>query len=164
MFNTVIFKLAIILLAINALSACDPTEKSAEPVVTSTAFSCLTSQSSCVIDTELGLIRVEFSGETLQGKLKTELPFQISIQFDSVNPVDTLPSVQGHLEGITMFMGKLPVFFKENKVGNSLVAETLLASCHEEVMKWRLWLQLESNDADGVKQQTVFIDFESIQT
>jgi len=164
MFNTVFFKLSIILLAINTLSACNPTEKTAEPVVTSTVFSCLTSQSSCVIDTELGQIRVEFSGETLQGKLKTELPFHIALQFEGINSADTLQGAQGHLEGITMFMGKVPVLFQQNKVGHRLVASSLLASCHKEVMQWRLWLQLEIIHAGGVKKQAVFIDFDSIQS
>ncbi len=61
-----------------------------------------------------------------------------------------------------MFMGKIPVFFqRDHNEINSMVAQSLLASCSEEVMTWRLWFQVEITVDGKVQQQNFFIDFDS---
>jgi len=158
-------KVTIILICIFNVLACNPVEPhSAQHSVQQIQkypFSCLSSQSRCVVETELGQVSIEFSGLTEQGKLKTELPFQIQLQFEPGDKNHQLMTMESYLEGTTMFMGKVPVFFEQSLTKNKAKAETLLASCSEAVMTWRLWLTIDISVGDKVKQQRFFIDFDS---
>ena len=61
-----------------------------------------------------------------------------------------------------MFMGKIPIFFEMDKdLANSMIAESLLANCSEDVMTWRLWFQVEITADGKIQQQNFFIDFDS---
>lgn len=125
----------------------------------STPAQCINSQSQCEIATKSGSFLVKFSQINLSDKVKTELPFTIELsQMATDNPqlADT-SNVSAYLEGKDMFMGKVPVFFKQGLKGNVLEAESLLASCSEEHMVWRLWV---TTDVGGVPE-TFFVDFTS---
>ncbi len=154
-------KAVLILVCIFNILACKPVEKKSLENKQAYPFYCLSSQSNCLFDTELGQFSVEFSGLTAQGKLKTDLPFQIQLQFEPRDKNHQLTTIQSYLEGKTMFMGKIPVFFEQDAIKNNAKAETLLASCSEEVMTWRLWLQIEIAADGEVQQQNFFIDFDS---
>jgi hypothetical protein len=129
-------------------------------------FECLTSQSICEAKTIFGKISVKFN----VGKVLTEHPFSIRVELkkdhllnDNFSPKD-LYSVVGYMEGKTMFMGKIPLFFSEDITTeqNYFVAETMLGSCSENNMVWRLWLTVEKKSENNDKQQTsFFIDFQS---
>ena len=155
------FKSIIIIITAFNLLACKPVENNSVKKAQDYPFSCLSSQSSCLFETELGQFSVEFSGLAEQGKLKTELPFQIQLQFEPRDKEYQLTTIASYLEGTTMFMGKVPVFFEQGTAKNTATAETLLASCSEEVMTWRLWLTINISVGDEVKQQDLFIDFDS---
>ena len=77
-------------------------------------------------------------------------------------------SVVGYIEGKTMFMGKIPLFFNhqlQNNEHNQFIAETMLGSCSEDSMIWRLWLTLEMADVNNKKHQTTFfVDVESTRS
>jgi len=153
----------VILLAFNIL-ACEPVPLASEKIKTQhqTSFSCLSSQNQCEINSEFGLFSIQFSGQNEQGRIKTEMPFQIQLQFDANNEKYQLKKVSSYLEGKTMFMGKIPVFFQLDEImDNVMVAETLLASCSAELMTWRLWFKLEILAEGEIKQQNIFVDFES---
>jgi len=176
-----VFRVFVILLAAIQLSACGQANKSklTERVAAQklTSF-CLTTQSQCVISTKLGDFEVKFSQaqpNTLTGKkaavnseeplqqIKTELPFSMTVtMINSENLINEIQTVSGHLEGKDMFMGKVPVFFTKNDQGNNFRAKSLLASCSEDVMVWRLWLTVQLADEQKSEQQ-FFIDFESLR-
>jgi len=155
------FKFIIITVIIFNMLACKPVEKNSAQQIQKYPFSCLSSQSRCLVETELGQISITFSGLVEQGKLKTELPFQIQLQFEPRDKNHQLTTIESYLEGRTMFMGKVPVFFEQSPIKNKAKAETLLASCSEAVMTWRLWLTIDVSVGDKVKQQSLFIDFDS---
>lgn len=58
-----------------------------------------------------------------------------------------------------MYMGKIPLFFTQNKP-QRFSASTILGSCAEEEMVWRMWLIISDNTHQE-KVQKVFIDFKS---
>lgn len=104
------------------------------------------------------------------GKVLTEHPFDIRVELkkdhllkDNFSAEDSY-SVVGYMEGKTMFMGKIPLSFTEDITTekNYFVAETMLGSCSEDNMVWRLWLTVEKKSANNDKEQTsFFIDFQS---
>jgi len=155
-------KVIVILICIFNVLACNPVEKKSSKLDQQTSFMCLSSQSSCDIDTEFGALSAVFSGNTEHGKLKTELPFQIQVQLSALDK-QQLVSIESYLEGKSMFMGKIPVFFNDTPTPNLKQAETLLASCSDEIMTWRLWLEIKVNSGNELKTQKVFIDFDSIR-
>lgn len=156
-------KIVIVFLTIFNLLGCNPVKQASnkESSESTVPFHCLKSQSRCEVMTEPGRISITFSGNETQGKLKTELPFQIQFSLGSIPENYQVTTVVGHLEGKSMYMGKIPVFFeKEKKVW---IAQSLLASCAEEVMTWQLHIKFEML-ADGKKhQQGFFIDFDSVR-
>ena len=137
---------------------------------------CLTSQSQCQISTEYGDFEVTFSQvpvvddnaaenapDSVLQNIRTEQPF--SIIFKAINPSNLsakISTVSGHLEGKEMFMGKVPVFFNKAVQDDKFTANSLLASCSEDIMVWRLWLTVTLADKEN-SEQTFFIDFESIR-
>lgn len=158
-------KAIIAILFIFNLLACNPIQQAPQKKSTSTQspFSCLGSQSRCEVITDLGTFVIQFSGEVEQGRIKTELPLYIQVTFNGKDNHVKLKSVNSHLEGKDMFMGKIPVFFEIDELINNVTAETLLASCSEEVMTWRLWFAVEIEETGMVNQQNFFIDFDSVR-
>ena len=157
-------KVVITVLFIFNILACEPLQQASTRGTTQPTpnFTCLTTQSECDIESEFGRFNILLSGEMAQGRIKTELPFQVQIRLDAINKSYKLKQVISYLEGKDMFMGKIPVFFKpEPSNANVWVAQSLLASCSEKQMTWRLWLQVEIIVEGQVKQQGLFIDFES---
>jgi len=138
-------------------------------------FQCISDQSRCEVITEFGTVLVKFNVE----KVLTELPFSILVEFkessllaNEINQKDKQKKkhyenlkVLGYMEGKTMFMGKIPLFFDnqlEDKKHNQFIAETMLGSCSEDRMTWRIWITLEMNDVNNEKEHTTFfIDFPS---
>jgi len=165
-----VFKVIIYILVLFQLSACEKASKSTvstKKQVTDAA--CLTTQSQCQVNTELGSFLVKFSQsqsnlskEGLQ-QIQTEQPFSITL--NSVNSdlsMNKIKAVSAYLEGKDMFMGKVPVLFNKEEVSDMFVASSLLASCSEDIMVWRLWLTVKmANQQDS--EQSFFIDFESIR-
>lgn len=146
------------------LFACNPVQQASQQksTLSKVPFICIASQSRCEVITDFGTFTIEFSGQVDTGKIKTELPFQIQLTFDGMTESYQLKNVSSYLEGKTMFMGKIPVFFQAaDKSSDIIIAETLLASCSEEVMTWRLWFTVEIEQANKTMEQSFFIDFDS---
>ncbi|MBL4765755.1 MAG: hypothetical protein JKX67_10865 [Colwellia sp.] len=157
-------KIAVVILFIFNVFACNPIQQASQKSSTQPQipFTCLASQSSCEVNTDLGTFIIDFSGQVDKGKLKTELPFQIQLTFAALSKSFQLKNVNSYLEGKIMFMGKIPVFFQPaDKSSDTVIAQTLLASCSEEVMAWRLWFSVEIEQDDKTTTQDFFIDFES---
>lgn len=154
----------VVILFIFNLLACNPAQKSSQNKSASSQvpFTCLESQSRCDVNTDLGTFTVEFSGQADKGKVKTELPFQIQLTFKAMAENSQLKSVSSFLEGKSMFMGKIPVFFQRSEQNSHVtIAETLLVNCSEEIMTWRLWFTIEIEQKGETAQQNFFIDFDS---
>ena len=130
------------------------------------AMQCISSQSQCDVETELGHFAIKFSQQQLGDNIKAELPF--TIELSELSTMTELPvsaseqataaisKVSAHIEGRDMFMGKVAVLFAQNNSG-IYSADSLLASCHAEFMVWRLWVTVEKAEA----KQTFFVDFTS---
>ncbi len=158
------FKITLIIIFTFNLLACEPVQLASKKTAEEQEkiFTCLPSQSQCEINSEFGRFNIQFSGQVSQGKIKTELPFQIQIQFDAIDESYKLKTVMSYLEGKDMFMGKIPVFFEsDQQKANIMVAESLLASCSEEQMTWRLWVEVEVFKGNKASQQRFFIEFDS---
>lgn len=161
----------VILLIFNSL-ACEPisTVSNNRDIQQQLPFICITSQSQCEVNSHYGRFNILFSQIAQDGKIKTELPFYIQLSFTaltenklgekSLEATGKINKIASYLEGKTMFMGKIPVFFQETNT-NALVAESLLASCSEEIMTWRLWFTVEILVDGKIQQQGFFIDFDS---
>ncbi|TYK64752.1 hypothetical protein CWS31_014115 [Colwellia echini] len=153
-------RLPIILILL--ISACKP-ESGLVNIDAQLQPQCITSQSQCEISTTAGTFIVQFSQSMPNSKLtdniKTELPFtiEVSSRTPEGNVLQSISKISGYLEGKDMFMGKVPVFFEKQAGNNNYVATSLLASCSEEQMVWRLWLTVNSAGAE----QRFFVDFMS---
>ncbi|GAP76284.1 hypothetical protein W04_2833 [Pseudoalteromonas sp. SW0106-04] len=80
-----------------------------------------------------------------------ESPFAIKLILPEHTQV-----VKAHLEGVGMYMGRIPVLF--NKVGaDTWVASTQVGSCSEPTMRWRLVVETAQN----TQQQTHHFQFTS---
>jgi len=162
--HIMIKKTTAVLLLCTTLYGCNPKQTENNPAI---PFQCIDSQTRCEVDTEFGTVSVKFNVE----KVLTELPFSIQVtlikdvlateRFKSQNNLKVL----GYMEGETMFMGKIPLFFDANakgKQGDLHSTETMLGSCSEDIMTWRLWITLEEQGKTEQNQQTTFfIDFDS---
>lgn len=171
MINTLLNKSAIAALLLVSLSACIPDKNQQK---TAMPFQCISSQTACEINTEFGTFLIKFNVE----QVLTELPFELLVQLkqdDTLNEKtsdQSLFEISGYMEGKTMFMGKIPLFFAEKPArldktgkeasGNRFIAETMLGSCSQEIMTWRVWLTVKKQTVNEKnKQSTFFIDFNS---
>lgn len=113
---------------------------------------CLVSQSQCQIKTEIGAFDILFNVDTVI----TENEFNIIVKSYSLN--EDL-EIKGFLEGREMFMGKIPLFFKKSNE-QSFITSTMLGSCSEEEMIWRMWLTV-TDKLNNDQTHKFFIDFKS---
>ncbi len=157
------YKVIVVTVFIIYLFGCKPSQQTANisTVLPDKSFLCLESQSQCKINTELGSFTVLFSGQHLAGKIRTELPFTIQLRMESEQQINRITKVSSYLEGKTMFMGKVPVFFEATENANILLAEALLARCSHNVMTWQLRLQIEVTTENKTLEQSFFIDFDT---
>lgn len=108
---------------------------------------CIDSQSVCFIKSELGDIELAFNSRYLIA----EQPFELQVKSLS----DTLIVKGGFMEGEDMYMGKIPLLFKQ-QANNIYVATSMFGACSEKQMNWRVWLELldETNN-----NQTKMVSF-----
>ncbi|SET81732.1 hypothetical protein [Thalassotalea agarivorans] len=112
---------------------------------------CIDSQSQCTIS----LFNVNYAVAFNVEKLTPEQPFVLSISGEEKSKFSTLTA---YIEGETMFMGKIPLFFSYDNNSQSWQAEGLFGSCSEPIMVWRI--VLEAKDSEGNIESTSFT-FES---
>lgn len=157
-------KIVVVILFIFNLLACKPAQQASQnkDTVSQVPFTCIESQSRCEVITDVGTFTLSFSGQINGGKVVTELPFQIQLILEPLVTDSQLVSVNSYLEGKSMFMGKIPVFFQALEgSGNITRAETLLVNCSEETMTWRQWFAIEIRQGSQTVKQDFFIDFDS---
>ncbi|PCI61007.1 MAG: hypothetical protein COB35_07480 [Gammaproteobacteria bacterium] len=136
--------------------ACSPAKNHQnDSVVPLSQYQCLATQSHCNIETKQGVFSVTFDRKNI----KAEAPFKLLVSYKGTLQ---LKQVTGFMEGKTMFMGKIPLFFsQENK--SHYIAETMVVACTEPSMVWRMWFtaDLYDNDMQTEVKQGFFIDFSS---
>jgi len=161
-----VFKKIIFFGFILLTSGCKPVaDKSAVNSDNLLKLQCIESQSRCKVSTEFANFSLKFSQQQLLDKVKTELPFFIELSLlqegseksNEQRAQKRITKVSAYLEGKDMFMGKVPVFFEQGSSEGIYLAQSLLASCSEEQMDWRLWITVEVAE----QKQTFFIDFTS---
>lgn len=171
-------KTTLVIFVLLGVVACKPIIKNDKPV---TEMQCLASQSRCFFTSEFGQISVQFDRE----KIITEEPFNIIVKLLNTNKVAAqkinkafavekstpryqIESINSFMEGTNMFMGKIPLMFKENINKSTLEqkfgeykAHTMLGSCSEEQMIWRLWLTITIKDLkdNQLTDKRIHVDF-----
>ncbi|AWB57178.1 hypothetical protein [Colwellia sp. Arc7-D] len=159
-----LFTLITIFLSL-VLIACSPENKSnlvadnASPKIAQ----CIVDQSQC----EFQLIDAQAQVLFDVDKIVAEQPFNMVIKYQGK---DRLKSITGYLEGVDMYMGKIPLFFEPQLSTNDIAdkatesstsaisksaqlpekikqnskqafqTEVLVGSCSAAQMKWRIWL------------------------
>lgn len=119
---------------------------------------CLSSQSECTVNTVVGTFAVSFN----QTAPKAENPFEIHIEHSGEQ---TLNGVSGYLEGVDMFMGKIPLFFTKKETrdnGNSVfIAQAMFGSCSLKTMKWKAIFIADVQYNGKTKEQLFNVTFTS---
>lgn len=129
------------------------------------SFQCIRQQSQCFFDIADGQAKVQFNVD----KIIVEQEFTLAINYSGDK---TLASISGYLEGVEMYMGKIPIFLRliQAKEGNhnqvsddkmlsesdtEIIHEERLqifqgqvqvGSCSAEKMTWRMWLTFTTSD------------------
>lgn len=118
---------------------------------------CISSQSDCEVEVNNAKYQVKFAQESLSQNIQSETPFVIELMQQSLNSQGQSENtiVSAHLEGVDMFMGKIPVKFTKVANSKAFIAESLLARCHGGKMDWRLWVTVSE---EGEEQQ-FYVDF-----
>ena len=117
------------------------TKNTDEKGVDAPQLACQDFQSSCDVMIGEQAYTISFDRKTLI----PEEPFSIVIEPSNVSSIP-LPQLSGFMEGVTMYMGKVPLVFEQALDINSehtkhiFKATTVLGSCNENKMTWRIWL------------------------
>lgn len=83
------------------------------------------------------------------GSIVVETPLLLSMQ--SAEPIS---AISGELQGISMYMGRIPLQWQQ--VEGGWQSTFLLGACSDPNMRWRLALLLEYTDGRQVRQQIEF--------
>ena len=127
-------KRSLLLISVISLTACKPQETSIEEQAT--VASCLSNEP-CIYDQQ---IKVWLSESTVT----PETPFDINLSLP-----EGLQVKRAKLEGVTMYMGYIPVFFE--LVAGKFRATTMVGVCSEKNMEWKLSIELK--DQQGSNSQ-----------
>ena len=144
---------------LSLLAACQP--KQVEQA-NYQAPQCLEGQSECQVVLPIGSAAVSFN----LARITAETPFDIVVEIDSAADIT---KVSGYLEGVNMYMGKIPLFSDEivksdDENSVNVVFNTQLGSCAAPQMRWQAWLIIEYLDDANKAQETRFsIEFPSYQ-
>jgi len=154
-------------------------ESPSEQIADLAEFKCLKSQSACIVDTKVGKFAVQFA---IKEKVYTEVEFKIALslvapdlselaireqrkveqdKIEVIKSLTEITQIKAYLEGRDMYMGKIPVFFEPQVLGDDYQAVAMLGSCSEAEMIWRLWFSIEFYSGEEKETQSFFIDFES---
>lgn len=112
-----------------SLIGCNPAVENNEKLATP---KCVDGISTCELMLDDGKLLIQSD----QTKFVSEQPFNLFVQYIGAGKLIKLDS---YLEGKSMYMGKIPLFFVETSTKNWL-AEAMVGSCSQQNMQW--WLQL----------------------
>lgn len=165
-------------LLIMQLTGCSPQDKANVMVRDNEirSFQCLPQQSQCQFDLAIGQIDVLFDVE----KIVAEQSFNMQVNFHGA---ETLTNITGYLEGVDMFMGKIPLFIEQRKTNAAIdskvrvdikqpskkiaqrkqtfQAEVLVGSCSAQQMTWRIWLTFTTNENKNYRKMLTVVSYRS---
>jgi len=102
---------------------------------------------------KISTIQTESLTLSIPQTLFAETLFDVGIAFD--RPISNL---KGELTGVSMDMGKVPLFFKEiNGELNVYSTKVLLGACALPVMQWRLSLVWQENGKTQYFEQVITV-------
>ena len=133
-------KRSLLLISAIILTACKPQETSIEEQAT--VASCLSNEP-CIYDQQ---IKVWLSESTVT----PETPFDINLSLP-----EGLQVKRAKLEGVTMYMGYIPVFFES--VAGKFRATTMVGVCSEKNMEWKLSIELKDQQGNNSQISYSFI-------
>lgn len=146
-------KLVCVIGVISLLSACQPSDKLVQNLPTPI---CIDSQSHCEVNTPLGRFIITFN----QASPQAETPFELHVEYQGNYRVVNL---SGYLEGIDMFMGKIPLFFNENikmeSENSHFIAQAMFGACSLDQMKWQIIVIADIEHNESTEQQIVSLSF-----
>jgi hypothetical protein len=146
-------KQTIVVLIVFLLAACGPYEDATNIQLPP---QCIEQQSACSVAIATEQLNILFNVESVIA----ESSFNIILDYQGSKKIE---QISGYLEGEDMFMGKIPLFFTPNRDDDDIAtaalgaedealgsqkfnAETMLGSCSQEQMLWRMWLIVRFKD------------------
>lgn len=130
-------KCLVALLVLTSVISCSKKENSID---LSQSAQCISEQSHCYLESPFGVIDIAFDSQYLVA----EQPFKLHIKSKNSN----LAVLGGYMEGVDMYMGKIPLLFNQAEQGD-FIAKTMFGSCSMKQMQWRVWLTLaDTQSAD----------------
>lgn len=156
-----IIKQLVAVLAVSLLISCEEPHKSKTHY---TSFSCIKAQSDCIINSVFGDILVTFNVKDILAETPFKVNVDIALSKGEIFDQDI--KVSGYIEGKTMYMGQIPLFFStftegknnNNPLSQSYRSDVILGSCNANPMLWTMWLTVANKQG---KKQRVFVDFSS---
>lgn len=110
---------------------------------------CMEFQEKCEIKFGENALLVQFDVE----ELKPEQAFNIYLK-NSLSNEDI--EYSGYMEGVNMYMGKIPLFFDRLDT-NISKAEVMLGSCSTSKMIWRIWLIIKNKTTNTTVKKSIDI-------
>lgn len=163
-------------------SACNGENAQASKKINEPArkMQCIEQQSQCFFDVAEGRVGVLFDVD----KIIAEQAFNISVHYTGAETINT---VSGYMEGVDMFMGKIPLFLEKSintdSTGNvkavstgaiadnaesmsqdytqAFQGEVLVGSCSAEKMTWKIWLTFTDNDKKNYTKMLTIVSHRS---
>lgn len=99
---------------------------------------------------------VELKADT--NRVTPETPFHMIMKVDNYTGIE---KVSGYMEGVSMYMGKIPLLFHFDKENQRFVAPTLVGSCSDPQMHWRVVLDVTINKSGQLETIQVVENFYS---
>lgn len=144
-----LFHLISMLMLTTFLVACGDSPSSVHVIKNKLSkMQCLEQQSLCHFDMAGGRVAVLFD----VNKVIAEQAFNMSVNYTGSAKII---SVKGYMEGVEMFMGKIPLFLETVNTKSSSVDESkaqefqgeiFVGSCSADKMTWRVWLTFTMAD------------------
>ena len=112
---------------------------------------CLNAKANC------NQLKKELSIEILTNveQVKPEHPFTILL---SLSDIEQVRKVTGSLEGVSMYMGKVPLLFEFDNNSSKYRADAFVGSCSDPNMHWRVVVDVQIVDEAGELRKIQFID------
>ncbi|SEL92454.1 hypothetical protein SAMN05216262_13413 [Colwellia chukchiensis] len=183
MFGSIKVKLLPLFVLVVGLSACKPAPESTSQSNKSNAktWQCLTTQSHCQFDLGVGHIELLFD----VNKIVAEQASRMMIKYQGPEKIS---HISGYLEGVDMYMGKVPLFFEQQLAtaarSQSLInhdtdtstestkgvtsqvtqtqsfqADILVGSCAAEQMTWRIWLTFTTSEQKTFNKTLTIVSY-----
>ncbi|MGB1262626.1 MAG: hypothetical protein ACPG52_06945 [Cognaticolwellia sp.] len=168
--------LIIFLTLLISLTACNEHKRQVNKNNVSSAqpLQCLAQQSPCRFDVFGGRVEVLFDSD----KIVAEQAINMVVNFHGTA---TLTNISGYLEGVDMFMGKIPLFLEPSSANEKIAyqktpisteqalitpnkvqvfhAELLVGSCSAEKMTWRMWLTFTTSDQQTQTKMLTLVSY-----